>query len=90
MSTPPNPKPPLLVAVVMVLVGIAMAVFGLRLVGGIVAGAAVIPSCYTAWIGMQQETQGGLAGALGMVVLSLGVGAVLLIWALVGSVGSLF
>jgi hypothetical protein len=83
-------KPPLLLSLALVVAGVILAVIGFRLVGGIVAGAAVVPSCYGAWLGMQQETQGGLAGAIGMVFLSLGVAAILLVWALVGGVGSLF
>ena len=90
MSNPPNPKPSLLLALVVVGAGLLLGLIGFRLAGGIVAGAGVIPSCYAAWIGMQQETQGSLAKAIGMVFLSLGVGAVLLVWALVGSIGSLF
>ncbi len=90
MSTAPSSKPPLLSALALVIGGIVLALVGFRLVGGGVACAGLIPSGYAAWVGMQQETQGGLAGALGMVFLSLGVGVLLVVWAIVGGVGSLF
>ncbi len=47
--------------------------------GGVIAGLGVIPAAYAAWTGMQQETQTGLAGAILMVTVSLGVGGLLIV-----------
>jgi hypothetical protein len=90
VSNPPSSKPSLLAALALIGVGIVLAVVGFRLIGGIVAGVGILPSCYAAWIGMQQETQSGLAAAIGAGLLSLGVGAILVAWAIAGSLGSLF
>src|SRR5262245_26117529 len=90
VSNAPSSKPSLLAALALVAVGVILGIAKFRLVGGIIAGAGVIPSCYAAWQGMQQETQRGLAGALGMVFLSLGAAVILVVWAIVGGVGSLF
>ena len=68
----------------MVAVGILIAVTsnGLlhgSIVGGVIAAAGAIPACYGMWKGIQQETQGALAVSVGAVLVSLGVGAVLII-----------
>lgn len=79
----PDSKTPALVAVVLVVAGIAIAaaqgiVHG-SIFGGIVAAAGAIPACYGMWKGIQQETQGTLAISVGAVLLSLAVGAILII-----------
>jgi hypothetical protein len=79
----PDSKTPALVAFAMVVVGIAIAaVQGLihgSIAGGVIAAAGAIPACYGMWKGIQQETQGTLAASVGAVLVSLGVGAVLIV-----------
>lgn len=47
--------------------------------GGLVAACGAIPACYGMWKGIQQETQGTLAVSVGAVLLSLAVGALLIV-----------
>ncbi len=47
--------------------------------GGIIAAAGAIPACFGMWKGIQQETQGTLAISVAAVLLSLAVGAILII-----------
>ena len=79
----PDSKTPALVACVMVVVGVAIAaVQGLvhgSIVGGVIAAAGAIPACYGMWKGIQQETQGTLALSVTAVLVSLAVGAVLIV-----------
>ena len=79
----PDTKTPALVAFVMVVVGIAIAaVQGLvhgSLLGGVIAAAGAIPACFGMWKGIQQETQGTLALSVVAVLVSLAVGAVLIV-----------
>ena len=49
------------------------------ILGGLVAAAGAIPACYGMWKGIQQETQGTLALSVTAVLLSLAVGALLII-----------
>ena len=76
-------KTPAFIALALVAVGIALAaVQGLvngSIAGGIVAALGAVPACYGMWKGIQQETQGTLALSVGAVLLSLGVGAVLIV-----------
>ena len=44
-----------------------------------IAAAGAIPACYGMWKGIQQETQGTLAVSVTAVLVSLGVGAVLIV-----------
>ena len=78
-----NAQKPIFISLALVIAGLVLgAVGGLSsgsVLGGIIAGCGVIPAAWGAWSGMQQETQSGLAGALGMVMLSLGVGGILLV-----------
>ena len=76
-------KTPAFIALALVAVGLALAavqgfVHG-SILGGIIAAAGAIPACYGMWKGIQQETQGTLALSVGAVLLSLGVGAILII-----------
>lgn len=89
----PDTKTPALVAFVLVAVGIAIAVaqglFHGSLIGGVIAAAGAIPACYGMWKGIQQETQGTLALSVTAVLVSLGVGAVLIVLRLVSGLHSL-
>jgi len=79
----PASTPPLIATLAFIFAGLIIALVGGigsgSIAGGIVAGLGVIPACWGAWTGMQQETQGGLAMALGLVFVSLGVAAILII-----------
>jgi hypothetical protein len=79
----PDSKTPALVAFVLVVAGIAIA-SAHRLIhgsigGGVVAALGAIPACYGMWKGIQQETQGTLALSVAAVLISLAVGAVLIV-----------
>lgn len=78
---------PIFVSLALVALGLVIAaiggISGGSIAGGILAACGIIPAAWGAWAGMQQETQGGLAGALGMVFLSLGVGGILIILAII-------
>ena len=79
----PDSKTPALAALGLVVIGVVIAALGgLRhgsVAGGIVAAAGALPGCYGMWKGIQQETQGTLAISVGVVLLSLAVGAVLIV-----------
>ena len=67
----------------LVVVGIVIAaVQGLThgsIAGGIIAAAGAIPACFGMWKGIQQETQGTLAISVAAVLVSLAVGALLIV-----------
>jgi hypothetical protein len=79
----PDSKTPALVAFAMVVVGIAIAAAqGLihgSIVGGVIAALGAVPACYGMWKGIQQETQGTLAVSVTAVLVTLAVGAVLIV-----------
>jgi hypothetical protein len=79
----PDSKTPALAALAMVVLGLVIAAIqGIShgsIAGGIVAALGAVPACYGMWKGIQQETQGTLAVSVGAVLLSLAVGAVLII-----------
>jgi hypothetical protein len=84
MGTPvPDSKTPAFVAFGMIAVGLLIAliqgVFHGSIGGGIIAALGAIPACFGMWKGIQQETQGTLAISVGAVLLSLGVGGVLIV-----------
>ena len=83
----PDSKTPAIVAFVMVILGVALAAaHGLihgSLPGGIIAAAGAIPACYGMWKGIQQETQGTLAVSVTAVLVSLVVGGLLIVLAVV-------
>jgi peptidoglycan biosynthesis protein MviN/MurJ (putative lipid II flippase) len=86
-------KTPVLIAVVMVIAGVAIAAaqhlaYG-SIVGGIIAAAGAIPACYGMWKGIQQETQATLAMSVGAVILSLVIGGLLIVLAVVHGVHEL-
>ncbi len=74
---------PVMVTFGLVAVGVLIAVLGGithgSILGGIVAGSGAIPACFGMWKGIQQETQGPLAMAVTGVLLSLAVGAILIV-----------
>ncbi len=67
----------------LVVVGLVIAaVQGLThgsIAGGIIAAAGAIPACFGMWKGIQQETQGTLAISVAAVLVSLAVGAILIV-----------
>lgn len=79
----PDSKTPALAAIGLVVLGLVIAAIqGIShgsIVGGIIAALGAVPACYGMWKGIQQETQGTLAISVGAVLLSLAVGAVLII-----------
>jgi len=88
MGTPvADSKTPALVAFGLVVLGIAIAaVQGIThgsILGGIIAACGAGPACFGMWKGIQQETQGTLAMSVGAVLVSLGVGAILILLAIV-------
>lgn len=84
MGTPvADSKTPALIALAMVIAGLAIAAIqGLTvgsIAGGVIAALGAVPACYGMWQGIQQETQGTLAISVGAVLLSLAVGGVLIV-----------
>jgi hypothetical protein len=79
----PDSKTPALIAFALVAIGVVIAAIGGiqhgSIGGGILAAAGAIPACFGMWKGIQQETQGTLAISVGAVLVSLAVGAVLII-----------
>ena len=84
MGTPvADSKTPALVAFGLIFLGLAIAaVQGFTagsILGGLIAASGAIPACYGMWKGIQQEGQGTLATSVIAVLLSLGVGAILIL-----------
>ena len=84
MGNAPDSKMPVIIALLCVAAGIAIAAMRGSILygsigGGILAAAGAIPACFAMWKGIQQENQGPLARAVGAVILALGVGGVLLV-----------
>jgi hypothetical protein len=79
----PDSKTPALAAFALVAIGIVIAAMqGLThgsIGGGVVAALGAIPACFGMWKGIQQETQGTLAMSVLAVLVSLGVGGVLIV-----------
>jgi hypothetical protein len=79
----PDSKTPALAAFGLVAIGIVIAAIqGLShgsIGGGIVAALGAIPACVGMWKGIQQETQGTLAISVAAVLVSLAVGAALIV-----------
>jgi len=80
-------KTPALVAFGLVGLGLMIAlVQGLThgsILGGLIAASGAIPACFGMWKGIQQETQGTLATSVVAVLISLGVGGLLILMRLV-------
>jgi len=84
MGTPvPDSKTPALAALGLVVLGLVIAAIqGFThgsIVGGLVAALGAIPACFGMWKGIQQETQSTLAMSVAAVLLSLAVGALLIV-----------
>ena len=83
----PDSKTPALAALGMVVLGLVIAaISGIShgsIAGGIIAALGAAPACYGMWKGIQQETQGTLAISVGAVLLSLAVGGLLILLAIV-------
>ena len=79
----PDSKTPAMAAFGLVVLGLVIAAIqGVShgsIAGGVLATAGAIPACFGMWKGIQQETQGTLAISVAAVLLSLAVGAVLII-----------
>lgn len=90
MSDKPSTTPAVMGTLAFIVIGVIVAVIGHQVIGGVVAALGVIPACYGAWLGMQQDTQGGLAASLGLVFVSLGVAALLIVLGLVDGVAAWF
>ena len=79
----PDSKTPAMAAFGLVVLGIVIAAIqGLghgSIAGGVIAGVGAIPACFGMWKGIQQETQGTLAISVAAVLLSLAVGAILIV-----------
>lgn len=79
----PDSKTPAMAAFGLVVLGVVIAAIqGVShgsIAGGVLAAAGAIPACFGMWKGIQQETQGTLAISVAAVLLSLAVGAVLII-----------
>ncbi len=72
-----------MVALAMVVIGVLIAAIqGIThgsILGGALAASGAIPACFGMWKGIQQETQGTLAMSVTAVLVSLAVGAVLIV-----------
>lgn len=82
MSQAPSAKVPQLITVGLVVVGVVIALVSGplgKIVGGGVAASGVLPSGWSAWLGIQQETQASMAISLVLGLAALGVGALLVV-----------
>lgn len=79
----PDSKTPALAAFGLVVLGLAIAAIqGFTkgsIAGGIIAALGAGPACYGMWRGIQQEGQSTLALSVAAVLVSLTVGAILII-----------
>jgi hypothetical protein len=79
----PDSKLPVAVSFALIAVGLVIGLLGGftegSIVGGIIAACGAIPAMVGMWKGIQQESQGTLAMSVVCVLLSLGVGALLII-----------
>jgi peptidoglycan biosynthesis protein MviN/MurJ (putative lipid II flippase) len=83
----PDSKTPVFVALTFAATGI---VFGLvfgsgggKLFAAAIAAVGAVPAAVGMWKGIQQQGQSTLAGALGALLLSLGVALVMIVWAVI-------
>jgi hypothetical protein len=91
MANPvPDSKLPAAVAFGLCAVGLVLGLIGGfthgSYAGGIIAAFGVIPACIGMWKGIQQESQVTLGMSVLAVLMSLGIGAILLILAIVHTV----
>jgi hypothetical protein len=88
MSNPvPDSRFPVVVALglasIGLLLGLVLSGGGGKLAAGLIAGCGAIPAAVGMWKGIQQSTQTTLALSLVALLVSLGVAAVMIIWAIV-------
>ncbi len=83
MGTSADSKTPAVIAFALVAIGIAIAAMqGIThgsIAGGVIAALGAVPACFGMWKGIQQETQTTLAMSVVAVVVSLGVGGLLIL-----------
>jgi hypothetical protein len=79
----PDSKLPVAISLALIAVGLVIGLLGGftegSIVGGIIAACGAIPAMVGMWKGIQQESQGTLGMSVVCVLLSLGVGALLII-----------
>jgi hypothetical protein len=79
----PDSKLPVAISLALIAVGLVIGLLGGftegSIAGGVIAACGVIPAMVGLWKGIQQESQGTLAMSVVCVLLSLGVGALLII-----------
>jgi hypothetical protein len=79
----PDSKTPAFAAFGMVVLGLVIAALqGVShgsIAGGVIAALGAGPACFGMWKGIQQETQGTLAISVIAVLISLGVGGLLIL-----------
>ena len=79
----PDSKLPVAVSFALIAVGLVIGLLGGftegSIVGGIIAACGVIPAMVGLWKGIQQESQGTLALSVVALLVSLGVGGLLII-----------
>lgn len=83
----PDTRLPLLITLLCVIIGSLIGVAGGSVVGSVVgavvAALGAIPACWGIWLGMQQQTQTSLLGAILLLFLALGTAGLLLVLRLV-------
>lgn len=83
----PDTRLPLLITLLCVIIGSLIGVAGgstiSSVVGAVVAALGAIPACWGIWLGMQQQTQTSLLGAILLLFLALGTAGLLLVLRLV-------
>ncbi len=89
-SASPNASMPLLVAAGLIGVGLIIGVIsGLShgsIVGGLLALAGLVPASYSAWLGIQKETQTTLLYSILLALAALGVGGLLTVLWLISAI----
>ncbi len=82
-SSVSDSKTPAIIAYGLVAAGVLIAALGGitsgSFAGGVIAALGSAPACFGMWKGIQQETQTTLALSVGAVIVSLGVGAALIL-----------
>jgi hypothetical protein len=83
----PDSKTPVFIALAFGAVGLVLGLAfhsgGGKLFAGIIAARGSVPAAIGMWKGIQQEGQSTLASALGALLFSLAVAAVMIIWAII-------
>jgi hypothetical protein len=86
----PDTKLPVVIAFVFVAIGViislAMGATHGSIIGGVIAALGAIPACVGMFKGIQQQTQTTLALSIGALIVSLGVGGLLIIMRIIDAV----